>query len=225
MSFSKNYSFKSLQEIHFVDRDETMVRAIQELFLQREPSATIIGKSETIEKKNDTNAFVVEETVHSTMPLSNSYTTVTVSNSLQIRIHIGNITDIAAEGIVCPQDENCLSKDAISKEIFRMIPDKQPLPKKMRYGDICSQELKENSKWKMIIHAVTPVYDSEYAKDHSEFVKILKTIIQKIIKTADEAKLHSIAIPLLGTGKYIFYSFIIICKLSLKPQSQLTVHV
>lgn len=225
MSFSTTYSFKNLREIHFVDRDETMVRAIQEIFLQREPSATIIGKSETLEKKNDTNAFDVEETVHSTMPLSNSYTTVTVSNSLQIRIHIGNITDIAAEAIVCPQDENCLSKDAISKEIFRMIPDKQPLPKKMRYGDICSQELKENSKWKMIIHAATPVYDSEYAKVHSEFVKILKTIIQKIIKTADEAKLHSIAIPLLGTGKYIFYSFIIICKLSLKPQSQLAVHV
>lgn len=174
MSFSKKYSFKSLQEIHFVDRDETMVRAIQELFLQRQPSATIIGKSETIEKKNDTNAFVEEETVHSTMSLSNSYTTVNVSNSLQIRIHIGNITDIDAEAIVCPQDENCLSKDAIAKEIFRMIPDKQPLLKKMRYGDICSQELKENSKWKMIIHAVTPVYDSEYAKDHSEFVKNFK---------------------------------------------------
>lgn len=204
MSFSKNYSFKSLQEIHLVDRDETMVRAIQDFFLQREPSATIIGKSETLEKKNDTNAIVVEETVHSTMPISNSYTTVNVSNSLQIRIHIGNITDIAAEAIVCPQDENCLSKDAIAIGIFRMIPDKQPLPKKMRYGDICSQELKENSKWKMIIHAVTPVHDSEYAKDHSEFVKILKTIIQKIIKIADEARLHSIDIPLLGTGKYIF---------------------
>lgn len=52
MSFSKNYSFKSLQEIHFVDRDETMVKAIQEIFLQREPSATIIGKSENLEKKN-----------------------------------------------------------------------------------------------------------------------------------------------------------------------------
>lgn len=207
MSFSKKYSFKSLQEIHFVERDETMVRAIQELFLQREPSATIIGKSETLEKKNDTIAFVMEETVNSTMPLSNSYTTVNVSNSLQIRIHIGNITDIATEAIVCPQDENNLSKDAIAKDIFRMITDKQPLPQKMRYGDICSQKLKENSKWKMIIHAVTPVYDSEYAKNQSEFVKNLKTIIQKTIKTADEAKLHSIAIPLLGTGKYKFLLF------------------
>eukprot|EP00105_Crassostrea_gigas_P003789 XP_011416745.2 PREDICTED: E3 ubiquitin-protein ligase DTX3L-like [Crassostrea gigas] len=71
----------------------------------------------------------------------------------------------------------------------------------MKYGDVCSQKLQENSKWKMIIDAVPPVFDVEYAKNHSQFVKTLITIIQKIIKTADEAKLHSIAIPLLGTGR------------------------
>lgn len=32
MSFDRNYPCKSLREIHFVDRDESMVRAIQEIF-------------------------------------------------------------------------------------------------------------------------------------------------------------------------------------------------
>lgn len=207
MSFSKSYSFKSLREIHFVDRDETMVRAIQEIFLQREPSATIIGKSENLEKKNDTTAFEMEKPDQSTMTPSISYTTVNVSNSLQIKIHIGNITDIAVDAVVCPQDKDCLSENEIARDILGNIPDKQPSFKLMKYGDVCSQKLQENSKWKMIIHAVTPVYDFEYAKNPSEFVKTLNTIIQKILKTADEAKLHSIAIPLLGTGKEIFLLF------------------
>lgn len=208
MSFSKNYSFKSLREIHFVDRDETMVRAIQEIFLQREPSATIIGKSENLEKKNDTTAFEMEKPDQSTMPPSISYTTVNVSNSLQVKIHIGNITDIAADAVVCPQDKDCLSENEIARDIFGNIPDKQPSFKSMKYGDVCSQKLQENSKWKMIIHAVTPVYDFEYAKNHSEFVQNLNNIIQKIIKTADEAKLQSIAIPLFGTGKEIFFTLL-----------------
>lgn len=54
---------------------------------------------------------------------------------------------------------------------------------------------------KMIIHAVTPVFDKEHAKDTRQFGRIFATIIQIILKTADEAKVESIAIPLLGTGK------------------------
>lgn len=36
MSFSRNYSFKNLLEIHFVDREDSMVRAVQEKFQQKE---------------------------------------------------------------------------------------------------------------------------------------------------------------------------------------------
>lgn len=201
VSFSRRYPFKYLQEIHFVDRDESMVRAIQEAFQSRTKSASTSAKTE---KKNDTLAFNGENTVHSKMPLSISFTTVNVSENIQIKIHIGNITDIVADAVVCPQDKNCLSENDIARDIFGKIPDKQPSFKLMKYGDVCSQELQENSKWKMIIHAVTPVYDFEYAKNHSQFVKTLNTIIQTIMKTADDAKLHSIAIPLLGTGKENF---------------------
>lgn len=204
MSFSRRYPFKYLQEIHFVDRDESMVRAIQEAFQSRTKSASTSAKTE---KKNGTLAFNGENTVHSKMPLSISFTTVNVSENLQIKIHIGNITDIVADAVVCPQDKDCLSENDIARDIFGKIPDKQPSYKLMKYGDVCSQKLQENSKWKMIIHAVTPVYSSEHAINYSEFVKTLITIIQKIIKTADEAKIHSIAIPLLGTGKEIFLLF------------------
>lgn len=208
MSFSKKYQFKILREIHFVDKDETMVKAIQELFLQREPSATTTGKSETIEKKNDATPFEIEKTAHSTIPPSISFTTVKISNSLQIKIHIGNITDIAADAIVCPQDTFCLSANDIARDIYGKIPDRKPSLRVKKYGNVCSQELQNNSEWKMIIHAVTPVYDSEYAKNPLEFTKTLYSIIRRIIKTADEANFHSIAIPLLGTGKENIYTLL-----------------
>lgn len=102
MSFSRSYPFKYLQEIHFVDRDESMVKAIQETFQSRSKSAST---SEKTDKKYDTLTFNGEEkTVHPKMLLSISFTTVNVSKNLQIKIHIGNITDMAADALVCPQD-------------------------------------------------------------------------------------------------------------------------
>lgn len=182
-----------------------MVRAIQKTFQSRSKSASI---SEKTDKNNDTLTFNGEKTVNSNLPLSISFTTVNVSEHLQIKTHIGNITDIAADALVCPHDKGGLSENDIARDIFGKIPDKQPSINLMKYGDICSQKLQENSKWKRIIYAVPPVFDAEYAKNHSKFVKTLITIIQKIIKTADEAKLHSIAIPLLGTGKEIFFTLL-----------------
>lgn len=205
MSFSRNYSFKSLKEIHFVDKDESMIKAIQEIFQPKDPPASNTEKSGNVDKKNDTPAFGSANSVHSTMQPSNAYTTVDVSENLKIKIHIGNLTDIAADAIVCPQDEYCLSEDVIARDIFRDIPNEKPVPKRMKLGDIFPQRLQKNSQWKMIIHAVAPVYDKEHAKDPTQFGKILNTMIQFIMKNADEEKAESIAIPLLGTGKIRFY--------------------
>lgn len=193
--------FKSLQEIHFVDKDESMVRAIQEIFQPKEPSASNSEKSGNLDKKNGTPAFGAEKSVNSAMPPSNAFTTVHVSENLKIKIHIGNIQDIVADAVVCPQDEYCLSEDVIARDIFRDIPDEKPASKQMKLGNTFLQRLQEDSQWKMIIHAVTPVFDKEHAKDTRQFGRILDTIIQIILKTADEAKVESIAIPLLGTGK------------------------
>lgn len=201
MSFSRNYAFKSLQEIHFVDKDESMVRAIQEVFQSKEPSASNAEKSGNLDQNNGNPAFGAEKSVSSAMPPSNAFTTVHVSEKLKIKIHIGNIQDIVVDAVVCPQDEYCLSEDVIARDIFRDIPDEKPASKQMKLGNTFLQRLQEDSQWKMIIHAVTPVFDKEHAKDTRQFGRILDTIIQIILKTADEAKVESIAIPLLGTGK------------------------
>lgn len=134
------------------------------------------------------------------MPLFNSNTTVNVSEKLQIKIYLGNISDIIADAIVCPQDKYWSTDNDIAKDIFRKIPDAQPSFKNMNIGYVWSQKLKRYSKWKMIIHAVSPIYDC-MAENPTEFGETLKTTIKEIITTAEEAQVHSIAIPFLGTGK------------------------
>lgn len=181
-----------------------MVRAIQEIFQSKVPYASNTVKT-NLDNKNDTPASGAKNSVHSTIPLSNAYTIVGVSENLQVKIHIGNITDIVADAIVCPQDEYCNSEDVVARDIFRDIPDEKPVSKKMQLGDSFPQRLQKSSQWKMIIHAVAPVYDEKHAKDATKFEKALNTIIQFIMKTADEEKAKSIAIPLLGTGKKRFY--------------------
>lgn len=202
MSFSRDYAFKSsLQEIHFVDKDESMVRAIQEVFQPKETPASNTEKSGSLHIKNETPAYGAENSVSSTMPPSNAFTIVHVSEKLKIKIHIGNIQDIVADVIVCPQDEYCRSEDAIAKDIFRDIADEKPVSKQMKLGNSFLQRLQGNSKWKMIVHAFSPVFEKEHAKDSIKFGKILDSMIQNIMKTVDETKVESISIPLLGTGK------------------------
>lgn len=201
MSFSRDYAFKSLQEIHFVDKDESTVKAIQEVFQTKEPSASNTEKCGNLDKNYNTPAFGAENSVSSTIPSFNAFTIAHVSEKLKVKIHIGNIQDVVADAIVCPQDEYCRSEDVIARDIFRVIPDGKPASKKMKLGNTFLQPLQGDSQWMMIIHAVIPVFDKEHAKDTRQFGRVLDTIIQIILKTADEAWVESISIPLLGTGK------------------------
>lgn len=75
----------------------------------------------------------------------------------------------------------------------------------MKLGNSFLQRLQGDSQWKMVMHAVSPVFDKEHAKDCRQFGKILDTMIQNIMKTADESKFESLSIPLLGTGKIKFH--------------------
>lgn len=178
-----------------------MVRAIQEVFQQEEPSASNTKKSGNLDQKNDTPSFGAENSFSSTMPPSNAFTIVHVSEKLKIKIHIGNIQDIVTDAIVCPQDEYCRSEDVIAKDIFRDIANEKPVSQQMKLGNSFLQRLQGNSQWKMILHAFSPVFDKDHAKDSTKFGKILDSMIQNIMKTVDESKVESISIPLLGTGK------------------------
>lgn len=60
------------------------------------------------------------------MPPSNAFTTVHVSEKLKIKIHIGNIQDIVADAVVCPQDEYSLSEDVIARDILEIFPMRNP---------------------------------------------------------------------------------------------------
>lgn len=202
MSFSsENYPFKSLQEIHFVDRDESMVRAIQEIFLQNDSSKSTLEKSENPEKAKNLPNDGAENSAQSVMSGSNPYSILHVSENFQIKIHLGKVTDVAADAIVCPQDEYLSSKDDIAMEIFKKLSCKpKSSNKKMNHGEISSQTLRGNSPWKLIIYAVNPRYDCEYSKDTRKFGAVLKTLIQNIIEAADGANISSVTIPLLGAG-------------------------
>lgn len=204
--FSRNYLLKNLQNGHFVEKNYFSAKAKQKTFQARKQLANTTVNAD---RTNYTSVFVGKNTAHLTMQLFNSYTTVNVSKKLQIKIYLGNITDIISDAIVCPHDKYWSAENDIAKDIFRKIPDKQPSFRSMKDGYIWSQKLKIPSKWKMIIHAVSPVYDCKYAERPTEFGETLKIIIKQIIKTAEEAQFHSIAIPLLGTGKYLFTLFTI----------------
>ncbi|XP_078336705.1 uncharacterized protein LOC144626467 isoform X2 [Crassostrea virginica] len=134
-------------------------------------------------------------------PLSKDNTVVTVSNSLQIKIYLGSIIDIAADVIVCPQDEFCSSDNPIAKGIFSTIGGHKPIPGAMGHTPIISQTPDKASPWKMIIHAVFPIYDQSYSKDPAKFGSRLNILMKRIIEKAEEGRYTSIAIPLLMEEK------------------------
>ena len=214
ISFSSTHSCQSLKEIHFVDRDESMVRAIQDVFRQKQSSTSVTA---TPMSEEQFDAFedgkTTEEINEFKNPLSKGYTVVTVSNILQIKIYLGSITDIAADVIVCPQDEFCSSDNPIARGIFSRIGGHKPISGAMGHTQIISQTPDKASPWKMIIHAAFPIYDHGYSKDPAKFGSRLNILMGKIIEKAEEWRFTSIAIPLLIEGKIdvVFYQVIKFC--------------
>ena len=217
MSFCSTYPCKNLREIHFVDRDESMVRAIQAVFESKEPAMSSNEKklSENLNKMshisaNDNDEPSVLIKTEEVPPTENIYTILTVSDSLQIKLHIGSITDVAVDVIVCPQDKFCTSDNQIARDIFRKDPGSKPTSEKREYGQIFSRIPTKTSKWKEIIHAVFPIYNEEYSKDLINFGKSLTIMLRRIIRTADEGMFSTIAIPFFIEGR-------IMCSLNISP--------
>ena len=140
-----------------------------------------------------------------TKPHSKDQTVVKLSNSLQIKIYLGSIIDIAADVIVCPQDEFCSSDNPIARGIFSRIGGHKPIPGAMGHTQILSQTPDKASQWKMIIHAVFPIYDQSYSKDPAKFGSRLNILMKRLIEKAEEGKFTSIAIPLLIEGTINVY--------------------
>ena len=206
MSFSSTHSCQSLKEIHFVERDESMVRAIQDVFRQKQSS---ISATATPMSNGQFDAFedgkTSDEVYKVKNPLSLGYTVVTISNTLQIKIYLGSITDIAADVIVCPQDDFFSSDNPIARGIFSLIGGHKPISGKMGHMPMISQTPDKASPWKMIIHAAFPIYDASYSKDPTKFGIKLNLIMRKIIEKAEVDRFTSIAIPLLIEGKSFFF--------------------
>ena len=143
------------------------------------------------------------QNIHGTQskPLSKDNTVVTVSKSLQIKIYFGSIIDIAADVIVCPQDEFCSSDNPIARGIFNTIGGHKPIPGAMGPTSIISQTPDKASPWKMIVHAEFPIYDQSYSKDPVKFGSRLRILMKRLLEKAEEGKFTSIAIPLLIEGK------------------------
>lgn len=100
MSISRNYSFRSLQEIHFVDKDESFVRAIQETFQQKESSKTIFENSEHPGKAKDLPNEDAKYCAQSVLSYSNPDTIAHVSENFQDKILLGKVTDVSADANV-----------------------------------------------------------------------------------------------------------------------------
>ena len=139
-SFSSTHFCQSLKEIHFVDRDESMVRAIQDVFRQKQSSISSTATPMSNEEFDALEDGITSDEVYKLKnPLSMGYTVVTVSNTLQIKIYLGSITDITADVIVCPQDDFFSSDNPIARGIFSLIGGHKPIPGAMGHTQIISQ--------------------------------------------------------------------------------------
>ncbi|XP_061162262.1 uncharacterized protein LOC133171516 [Saccostrea echinata] len=209
MTFSRSYPYQSLKEIHFIDRDPSMVSAIQAIFQQRAspPSGFITSGSSEVQDSGkglppeDKKMSLTHGSQFNKQPLTVD-SIIKISNMLTIKVHLGNITDVTSDIVVCPQDEYCSSNDQVARGILKMIPSESETPSsgRKKIGQILSQKIYGNSPWKMIVHAVTPRWTKDSAKDPGNFERTLNIMIQEIIKTADESNCLSIAVPLLGAG-------------------------
>ncbi|XP_062591829.1 uncharacterized protein LOC134253316 isoform X4 [Saccostrea cucullata] len=208
ITFSRRYPFRSLKEIHFVDRDPSMVSAIQATFQQKTSSSCYSttgsseapGSGETLppddKKMSSTHGSQLNKQA------STADSIIKISDMLTIKVHLGNITDVTTDIVVCPQDEYCSSRGQVARGILNTIPSQSESPScgRKKIGQILMQNIFGNSPWKMIIHAVTPRWNKDSAKDPGNFERTLNIMIQEIIKKADELKYFSIAVPLLGAG-------------------------
>ncbi|XP_062600871.1 uncharacterized protein LOC134262490 [Saccostrea cucullata] len=201
-----------LKEIHFVDRDPTMVDDIKAVFSQMRNYSP--KKEDTLNPSYSTNSQQKQENLDVSKsssiyrPPSNESEECVVfqiPNSFSVHLFTGNIVNTEAEAVVCPQDKNCSSKGGVARALMEAINDNTAYPpkkeKECRFGDVFVAECKSNStRWKYILHTVAPRWDRESAADNQQYMKSLKKTYKSIFKAAEREQVSSIAMPILGVG-------------------------
>ena len=126
---------------------------------------------------------------------------------LRINIVQEDITKMTVDIIVCPQDDNCLSKGGIAKAISKVSDAwyRRAVLGMKRVSKCEVRKIKaspESLPYKGVLHTVAPRWDNHAVKDNKTFEKQLKLTIYNIVQhCSDSVTVNSVAIPVLGIGK------------------------
>ena len=126
---------------------------------------------------------------------------------LRINIVQEDITKMTVDIIVCPQDDNCLSKGGIAKAISK-VSDAWYRSAVFGMKRVNRCEVKKilasptSLPFKGVLHTVAPRWDKHAVKDNKTFMKELSLTIRNIVQhCSDSGTVNSVAIPVLGIGK------------------------
>ena len=126
---------------------------------------------------------------------------------LRIKIVQEDITKMTVDIIVCPQDDNCLSKGGIAKAISNVSNEgyRTAVVGMKRVSKCEVRKIKASPTslpFKGVLHTVTPRWDKHAVKDNKTFMKELSLTIRNIVQhCSDSGTVNSVAIPVLGIGK------------------------
>jgi hypothetical protein len=226
-----------LKEIHFMDKEPGMIQMIQaefSLHLNITQSASASGNTSPNPSTSTTNiwsrdgkgslsrSFLDDPDIkhHHDNPSSGNsdsnkaQTTVgkfqkqyIAGKDLRINIVQEDITKMTVDIIVCPQDDNCLSKGGIAKAIFNVSNEYyRTAVVGMKIVKRCEcRKIKASPvslPYKGVLHTVAPRWDYHAIKDNKTFMKELVLTIHNIIQyCSDSDTVNSVAIPVLGIGK------------------------
>ena len=226
-----------LKEIHFMDKEPGMIQMIQaefSLHLNITQSASASGNTSPNPSTSTTNiwsrdgkgslsrSFLDDPDIkhHHDNPSSGNsdsnkaQTTVgkfqkqyIAGKDLRINIVQEDITKMTVDIIVCPQDDNCLSKGMIARAISKVSNEWYRSAvlgmKRVRKCEVRKIKASPSSlPFKGVLHTVAPRWDYHAVNDYETFMKELSLTIRNIVQhCSDSGTVNSVAIPVLVIGK------------------------
>ncbi|KAK3610479.1 hypothetical protein CHS0354_016669 [Potamilus streckersoni] len=130
----------------------------------------------------------------------------TLGGKLKIIVVFDDITLVSAQALVSTEDRHLSGKGTVAKVIrekagdeFRDMLVALPQQKKL---DLCDVMVTKAGKlpYNFVLHAISPHWNGEAVKDPEKFKRAVSTTVLNILKTSEENKIESVAIPFLGTS-------------------------